>query len=170
MTAAKWMGRRRGCQKDEPAPRQMSFMLVPIKFSLRAQAIGRHRRRRGVAGGRGDGGPARTGDRGHSTGAGNFGDGISLGAALVEASKGIFPKNKTQPRRPAPTTEKAWHQLSADEIARLLRVNISIGLPVAGVGSRQKASGLNRLTARPGANFSNRSTNRSITSCSWPRS
>ena len=43
-----------------------------------------------------------------------------------------------------------WHQLQAEEVVRLLDVNLETGLAAEEVKRRQEKFGLNRITARPG--------------------
>ena len=43
-----------------------------------------------------------------------------------------------------------WHQLQAEEVVRLLDVNLKTGLAAEEVKRRQEKFGLNRITARPG--------------------
>ena len=43
-----------------------------------------------------------------------------------------------------------WHQLQAEEVVRLLDVNLETGLTADEVKRRQEKFGLNRITARPG--------------------
>ena len=43
-----------------------------------------------------------------------------------------------------------WHQLQAEEVVRLLDVNLETGLAADEVKRRQGKFGLNRITARPG--------------------
>ena len=46
--------------------------------------------------------------------------------------------------------DSTWHQLQAEEVVRLLNVNLQTGLAADDVKHRQQKFGLNRITARPG--------------------
>jgi magnesium-transporting ATPase (P-type) len=68
----------------------------------------------------------------------------------LKQAKAMFQKKNKQSSTPATPTDKAWHQLPAEEVAKLLTVDFSSGLSAEEVSRRQKESGPNRVTARRG--------------------
>ncbi|NOS72603.1 MAG: HAD-IC family P-type ATPase [Verrucomicrobia bacterium] len=67
----------------------------------------------------------------------------------LKRAQAMFQK-KDKLSSPTPTDEKAWHQLPAEGVAKLLGVDFSTGLSAEEVSRRQKGSGPNRVTARRG--------------------
>ena len=67
----------------------------------------------------------------------------------LQQARALFQKRKPQ-SSPGPRVEKAWHQLPAEAVAKLLDVNVSTGLGPEEVRRRQKESGPNRVTAKRG--------------------
>ena len=68
----------------------------------------------------------------------------------LKRAQAMFQKKNNQSSTPVLAADKAWYQLPAEEVAKLLSVDFSTGLSAEEVQRRQKESGLNRVTARRG--------------------
>jgi cation-transporting P-type ATPase F len=62
----------------------------------------------------------------------------------------MFHKKKQPSSFLVLTTDRAWHQLSSEEVATLLSGAVATGLSADEVRHRQKESGPNRVTAQRG--------------------